>query len=640
MDKKTKEIQPFGLWKAAITAEKIVTKALRFGSLKSTGHYLYWCEQRSQEKGRGAIMRWDEEGGLKELLPKGFSARSKVHEYGGGEFCVADGKVFFVNDIDQQIYTFSEGNDPEQITNAPAFRFADLTYDHARDRLIAIAEEHKEGENLPSNSLVNIGLSGYEAGGVSIMDDACDFYASPTISPDHNQLAWLQWNLPHMPWETAECMVSSLEQPRLNPTKIAGGNHNDGEHSACFQPLWDKNNQLFFISDISGQGQLYKYSPLAEEAITLVEGQNSKADALRAQWVFGMGAYALSQMGDVFISAYQDGRNQLRLIKEQANAKDIETNALSLETPHFLGQKVAGVITSKNTPPSIGVINPEDGNLQIIQAGSAVDCDDADISTCELKQFPGKQGEVYGHYYSPQNAVFEGEDGTSPPTIITVHGGPTAMADRGLKMKTQYWTNRGYAVFDIDYSGSSGYGKTYRDRLNGQWGIADVNDVISAAEYLIDQKLADPEKLIITGGSAGGYTALMALIKSNLFKCASCNYPVTDLGQLLEITHKFEYGYTYGLTGTTKENAKEELSERSVLSNLYQLSAPVIFFQGEEDKVVPPPQPTAVFEALKQKGIEAELFLFENEGHGFRQAETIMKVLNEEERFFKKALKI
>ena len=641
MDKKTKEIQPFGLWKAAITAEKIVTKALRFGTLKSTGHYLYWCEQRSQEKGRGVIMRWDEEGDLKEILPKGFSARSKVHEYGGGEFCVADGKIFFVNEADQQIYSSSEGNEPEQITNAPGFRFADLTYDHARDRLIAIAEEHKEGAPLPSNSLVNIGLSGYEFGGVSIMDDACDFYASPTISPDHNQLAWLQWNLPHMPWETAECMVSSLEQPRLNPKRIAGGyNNTDGSVSACFQPQWDKNNQLFFVSDMSGQGQLYKYSCQGDETLILVEGQNNKADALRAQWVFGMGAYALSQMGQIAISAYQDGRNQLRLIDETSNAKDINTSALSIETPHFLGNNVAAVITSKNTPPSIGRIDPKTGNVQIIQKGSAVDCDDADISTSELKQFLGKQGEVYGLYYPPQNAVFEGEEGNTPPTIITVHGGPTAMADRGLKMKTQYWTNRGYAVFDIDYSGSSGYGKTYRNRLNDKWGIADVNDVISAAEYLIDQKLADREKLIITGGSAGGYTALMALIKSNLFKCASCNYPVTDLGQLLEITHKFEYGYTYGLTGTTSEDAKEKLSERSVLTNMNELNAPVIFFQGEEDKVVPPAQPKAVFEALKQKGVEAELFLFKNEGHGFRQAETIMKVLNEEERFFKKALKL
>jgi len=640
MDNKTKEIKPFGLWDAEISAENVVTKALRFSSLQSTGHYLYWCEQRSQEKGRGVIMRWDEEDGLKQLLPPKYSARSKVHNYGGGDFCVADGKIFFVNEADQQVYFFSEGNEPEQITNAPGFRFTDLTYDHARDRLIAIAEEHRAEEHLPSNSLVNIGLSGYEFGGVSVMDDACDFYASPTISPDHNQLAWLQWNLPHMPWETAECMVSSLEDPRLTPKRIAGGLSSDNEASACFQPVWDKTNQLYYISDQSGCGQLYKYSPLGEQSIDHIEVQNKNADALRAQWVFGMGAFALSQTGQIAISAYEEGKNQLQLIDEGLNIQDLETSALSVETPHFIGNNIAAIITAKNSPPSVGLINSENGNTKIIQPGSSVDCDTAHISEGQLKQFPGKQGDVYGIYYPPTNARFSGETGTCPPTIITIHGGPTAMADRGLKMKTQYWTNRGYSVFDIDYSGSSGYGKAYRNRLNARWGIADVNDVISAAEYLIEQKIANPEKLIVTGGSAGGYTCLMALIKSNLFKCASCNYPVTDLGQLLEITHKFEYGYTYGLTGTTKENAKQELYERSVLAHIDKLNAPVIFFQGMVDKVVPPSQPKAVYEALKEKGIESELNLFDNEGHGFRQAETIMKVLEEEERFFKQALNL
>ena len=212
------------------------------------------------------------------------------------------------------------------------------------------------------------------------------------------------------------------------------------------------------------------------------------------------------------------------------------------------------------------------------------------------------------------------------------------MADRGIRMKTQYWTNRGYAVFDIDYSGSSGYGKAYRDRLSANWGIADVNDIISAGEYLIEQKLADPEKLIVMGASAGGYTCLMALIKSDLFKCGSSNYPVTDLSQLLEITHKFEYGYTYGLTGTNETNAKGVLKERSVTCLMDNLNAPVIFFQGKQDKVVPPSQPIEVYEKLKAKGMKTELHLFENEGHGFRSSETIMKVLNEEERFFKDVL--
>jgi len=633
MGEKNKEIQTLGLWNAAITAEKVVTKALRFGDLQSTGHYLYWCEQRSQDKGRGCLMRWDPEDGLKELLPKNYSARSRVHEYGGGEFCVADGKIYFVNEKDQQIYHFSEGNEPEQITKADNFRFADLVYDHARDRLIAVAEEHRSGEKLPSNSLVNIGLSGYEFGGISIMDEAADFYASPTISADHKQIAWLQWNLPHMPWEAAELMVSPLDEPRLSPTSISGG-----EGSACFQPSWDKSNNLYFISDKTGFGQLYKFSSLAGNSIDLIEGQKSTADAFRAQWVFGMGSFALSQTNICLISTFEGGKCDLFVIDENRTGRNINTLALSIENPQFIGHKCAAIITTKNAPPSIGSIDIETGEIEIIQQGCALDIDEEHISSGELKKFKGKHGEVYGLYYPPTHAKLRGGIDELPPAIVTIHGGPTAMADRGLKMKTQYWTNRGYAVFDIDYSGSSGYGKDYRERLNANWGIADVDDVVSAGEYLIAEKLADPEKLIVMGGSAGGYTCLMALIKSDLFKCGSSNYPVTDLGQLLEITHKFEYGYTYGLTGTDETNAKDILKERSVTCLLEGLNAPVIFFQGRQDKVVPPSQPIEVYEKLKAKGVKTELHLFANEGHGFRQSETVMKVLSEEERFFKEVL--
>lgn len=634
MVKTAKTKMPFGLWEPNITAENVVSKAMRFSSLQSTGHYLYWCEQRSQEKGRGVIMRWSKNRGLVELLPPPFSARSKVHEYGGGEFCIADGKIYFVNDADQQIYFLSEGNEPTQITNAPDFRFADMTYDHARDRLVVVAERHNEQHALPQNMLVNIGLSGAELGGVSIMDDSCDFYSSPTISPNHNQLAWLQWNLPHMPWEAAELKISSLVEPNLTPEHVAGG-----PGSACFQPTWDKSNQLFFISEMSGTGQLYKLTTTGETIIERVPEQSQSADALRPQWVFGMGSYAISQTSQIAISAYLNGQCQLQIITDD-QANTIETKALSIETPHFIGDDIAAIITSDQYPPSIGIIDATSGEVEILQAGSSLNIDQADISKGQPKEFAGKQGNVYGLYYPPTHSTMTGDENSLPPAIITIHGGPTAMADRGLKMKSQYWTNKGYAVFDVDYAGSSGYGQDYRNRLNGAWGEADVNDIISAADYLIEEKLADPDKLIVSGGSAGGYTCLMALIKSDLFKCASCNYPVTDLAQLLEITHKFEYGYTYALTGTRPETAKEELSAKSVLSHMGKISAPVIFFQGEEDKVVPPAQPEAVYNAMLKKNIHSKMFLFKNEGHGFRQAETVLKVLEEEETFFKEALNL
>lgn len=646
-----KQTKPYGHWEATINEKMVVSKSLRFGTLKTDGHYLYWCEQRPDEAGRGVLMRWCQETGLSEILKAPYSARSKVHEYGGGEYCVADGKIFFVNAADQQIYWVTPGNEPHKITNAPNFRFADLTYDSARDRLIAISEKHeehkindKEHHHLPQNMLVNIGLSGNEEGGVSILDDSNDFYSSPVISQDHNNLAWLQWNLSNMPWEAAELMVSPLTNPSLSPVHIAGGNHNDelNSSSACFQPEWDKNGALYFINDQSGTGQLYYWK---NGNIETVQGQDTTADCLRPQWVFGMGAFCQSNNGRLYLASTLNGVSLLQRLGDAEDEDDgepgnkiIETEARSVETPVICASNLAAIITSDQQSPSIGLIDKCTGDLTIIRAGNDIDLSNEDISIGQLKKFTSPTGQTYALYYPPANKEYMAPENTLPPAIITVHGGPTAMADRGLKLKTQFWTNKGFAVFDVDYSGSSGYGKSYRERLDGTWGENDVEDVIAAANFLIDNKLADPEKLIISGGSAGGYTCLMALIKSQVFKCASCNYPVTDLSQLLEITHKFELGYTYRLTGTTQENAKQKLQQKSVISQIEKINSPVIFFQGNEDKVVPPSQPQAVYEKLKSNNITTKMFIFENEGHGFRRADTISKVLQEESEFFKNVL--
>jgi dipeptidyl aminopeptidase/acylaminoacyl peptidase len=289
-------------------------------------------------------------------------------------------------------------------------------------------------------------------------------------------------------------------------------------------------------------------------------------------------------------------------------------------------------------PATICLINKVTGSLTPIRPKTPQSFKSGTISRGRLLKFKSVGQDCYGLYYPPSHSEYKGPEGALPPAILTVHGGPTGMADRGLKLATQFWTNRGYAVFDVDYSGSTGYGRAYRERLNGGWGQRDVEDLIAAAEYLVKEQLCDPDKLIIQGGSAGGYTCLMALVESDLFKCASVNYPVTDLSQLLAITHKFELGYTYSLTGTTKETAKEELAGRSVFKRASEITAPVIFFQGSEDKVVPPSQPKTLYEALLSKGLVAELYEFEGEGHGFRKAETIIKKLQEEQRFFETCL--
>ena len=644
----TKTPLPYGTWPGNITADMIVKSALRFSGLKTEDDNLYWCEQRSEEAGRGVIMQWSATSGTTERLPAPFSARSKVHEYGGGEFCVHQSVIYFVNAHDQQIYRCQPEASPEQITDAPGFRFADPVVDHANHRLVAVAERHHDettadavahhGDHpLPENMLVYIGFEGRERGGVSVLEDSCDFYASPRLSPDGKTLAWLHWNLPHMPWEDAALMVRRLDETGTPPIHIAGGNG-----SACFGPRWDESGALYFITDKgeendSGYGQLYRW---ADDTLTLIPGQDSSADNLLPQWVFGLEAFCLTSDGQIYLSGHKDGALLLQHLAD-GKSRTIPTPAKALDSLQYCSGHLAALTTTDDTPQAVALLNTADGLITTIRPSADLPAETrADISIGNLITFEGPLGPTFGLYYPPTNANHCGTEGAAPPTILTVHGGPTGMANRGLKMKTQYWTNRGFAVFDVDYAGSSGYGKAYRERLSGGWGIHDVKDIIAAANHLVKEGLANPDQLVISGGSAGGYTCLMALIESDLFKCASCSYPVTDLSQLLEITHKFELGYTYGLTGTTKETASQRLGARSVLHHIAAIKAPVIFFQGKEDKVVPPSQPIAVHEALKTKGIDTQLHLFEGEGHGFRAAQTIRKVLDEEEKFFKKSLGI
>lgn len=631
----------FGLWDAKITSQMLTQKARRFGTLKTSGEAVYWTEQRSDEAGRGVIMRWDEKQGITEILTAPHSARSKVHEYGGGEFCIAKDGIYFVNAENQQLYRCTSNSEPEQITNAPGVRFADLEYDALNDRLIAVAEHHETGANaqqtpkLPKNKLVYIGLKGEETGGITILDDAHDFYASPRLSPNQETLAWLQWDLPSMPWETASLQISPLNIGSFHPQYVAGGiSPETNSASAAFGPVWDEAGTLYFISDISGTGQLYRWQ---QGEVSLVQHQDPKADSLRPQWVFAMESICTTQSGDLFLTSFREGLQSLQHITTKEIGQ-ISTKAKSIDMPHICGQKLSAIVSTDKKPQAVSLIDPKTGELTILRESADFDVDAANISKGELLQFEGPQGPVFGLYYPPCHATQQGPIATSPPAIITVHGGPTAMADRGLKLKTQYWTNRGFAVFEIDYSGSSGYGKPYRERLNGKWGELDVEEIIAGAAFLVQQNKADPNKLIITGGSAGGYTALMALTKTDLFKCASVSYPVTDLGQLLEITHKFEAGYTYTLTDTTPENAKAKLAKSAVLSQDKNIKTPVIFFQGLDDKVVPIAQPKAVYEALIAEGTNAKMIEFAGEGHGFRKAETIIKLLKEEELFFQKAL--
>jgi dipeptidyl aminopeptidase/acylaminoacyl peptidase len=622
--------KPYGSWRSPIAAQAVAGKSLGFGALQAQSGYLYWSEYRPDEGGRGVLMRIGPEGGVEELLPPPFSARSKVHEYGGGEFRVSDKNVFFVDADTQDIHILVPGNEPERLTHEPDIRFADMTHDGERGRLIAVAERHEDGSHEPENTLVAIALDGSRDQPLVTLSKGCDFYSTPRISPDGRMLTWLTWDLPYMPWESAALNIAEISQDGslINERKIAGG---DG--SAVFQPEWSPDGRLYFVWDNSGWGKLHSWDG---ESITMVLDRD--AEMMNPHWVFGMQSYTILDEARIAVVFIEDGEIKLSLI--DANSGQATTLKSGLRSIHALAayQDGLALLGASDTTPQAIVSLKADGTIETLRSAGDTGLKPEDVSKGEMLCFESEGEEVYALFYPPANAVCSAPSGERPPLIVYVHGGPTGMADRGLKLKIQYWTAKGFAVCDLDYSGSSGYGRAYRERLDGQWGIRDVSDVNALVKSLISVGKVDADRLLISGGSAGGFTVLMALARLDIFSAGACAYGVSDLNQLQAITHKFESGYLYGLTGTGPDNCEEVFTERSPLTHADEISCPVIFFQGLEDKVVPPEQSRSMVSSLRTRGVPVTYREFANEGHGFRSAETIIEVLESEYAFYVQVL--
>ena len=629
---------PYGTWPSPITPQIAAAASRRFGSVQAVGDTLYWSETRPEEGGRQVILRACR-GVVEELLPTPFSARSRVHEYGGGEFLATGEAVFFINDKDQQIYRLSPGGAPQRITDAPGTRFADLALDAPRSRLIAVAEVHAEAARarpaLPRNLLAAVALSG-ETGAVSGLAMGRDFYASPRLSPDGSRLAFLAWDLPDMPWDGAALYVASVAADGTpgRPRRIAGG---DG--SAVLQPEWGVDGHLYFAWDRGGWGALYR---LAGDKIGRVH-RLAGAELWRPQWTLGARCFALHPDGRFAAAYVRQGRPCLVVDSLErgrvATHRELGPAEARLDDPVPLGRGFAALVGRPLAAPAILQLgagrgrqltpSPPDG----IPAGA--------ISTGKALQLRRPDGQrVHGFYYAPRNVGCRGPAGALPPALVLAHGGPTSMTDAGLKVRLQFFTSRGFAVLDVNYSGSTGYGRAYRERLDGQWGIADVADCAAAARYLGKAGLADPGRIAIAGGSAGGYTTLMALATTDAFAAGSCHYGVSDLELLLAHTHKFESGYLHRLMGTTPGRFKQAFARRSPINLIDGIKAPVILFQGLDDKVVPPEQSRMIVTRLKSRGIDVAYHEFAGEGHGFRKAETIVAVLEAELAFLQRVLRL
>lgn len=638
--------RPYGLWPSPLTPQVVAAAQRRLGQVQADDGWIYWSEGRPEEQGRQVIMRARPGGRPQEMLPAPFSARSRVHEYGGGEFLAAGGRLFFVNGADQDIYEVPAAGPPQRLTDAADTRFADMNLDVARDRLLAVAERHASGRAAPDNLIVAITLGSAQAGRVFDLCAGQDFYAAPRLSPDGTKLAFVAWNLPGMPWDEAALYVAPLDAAgrRGRIARVAGG-----RGVATQQPQWAPDGTLVYISDATGFDNLHALAPTGTTR-TLTR---LTMDLGRPMWGLATQSYAIAATGTIWVApvprddiARKDKSGApRRLLSLDTRGRNktwvpIDVGALDNLVVHAKG--LAAVASRADQPAAVVniALQPEAPAVpRNLRTSADLTLPPGDIARPMPLAFEGGDGRrTHAYYYHPTSHTTRAPDGSLPPAIVMVHGGPTAAADRGLRLRTQFYTSRGFAVLDIDYAGSTGYGRAYRERLDGQWGRADVADAECAALCLSMRNLADAGRIAIAGGSAGGYTVLMAMANSRLFAAGSSHYGICDLGLLLAHTHKFESGYLHRLMGTTPHAWQQTFAARSPLTLASGIDKPVILFQGLDDKVVPPEQSRLIHASLAARGVPTELHEFAGEGHGFRQAASIAAVLEAELAFLRRAM--
>ncbi len=620
-------IAPYGSWKSPITAQLVTSKAVSIGQIAREGSAIYWLEFRPEEGGRGVIVRPTDEGALLEVNPPPFNARTTVHEYGGGDFCVANGVVYFSNFADQRLYACRPGEDPRPLTPEGPFRYADAVFDAWRNRLVCVREDHTVDK--PAEAINTLAAINVENGQMDILASGSDFYSSPRLSPDGTRLAWLEWDHPNMPWESGRLMLADVQPDGSlsTPQVIAGGSG-----VSVFQPHWSPEGVLHFVADPEGWWNLYRFCDGQIEALYPME-----AEFGLPQWVFGLSTYDFLPNGDIICAYARNGLWRLaRLNPETHTLVDIDLPYTLIRDVLRVGDQVVMKAGSPTQPMALVRFDPSSGAVEILRSSLEVTVDARYFSIPETIEFPTEDGlTAFGYFYPPTNPDYVASEGERPPLLVVLHGGPTSAAAPVLSYSLQYWTSRGFAVFDVNYGGSTGFGRAYRERLKGQWGVVDVADCVNGARYLADQGRVDAQRMAIRGGSAGGYTTLAALAVHDVFRAGASYYGVSDLEALALETHKFESRYLDSLIGPYPE-AKAIYQARSPIYHVDRIQAALILFQGLEDKVVPPDQSERIYYSLRQRGVPVAYLPFAGEGHGFRRADTIQRSLEAELYFYGK----
>ncbi len=618
-------VAAYGSWKSPITSDLIVASTIGLGQIVLDGTDTYWTELRPTEAGRTVIVQQTADGQTKDMTPVPLNARSRVHEYGGGAFAVADGTIYFSNFADQRLYQQRGEREPQPITPEGKWRYADVAIDRDRSRLICVCEDHHLSGQEPIDSLVSLSLVSNEAPQTLVAGE--DFYASPRLSPDGSQLAWLSWDHPNLPWDGTCLWVATVKPDGSlgSITQVAGG-----ANESIFQPAWSPAGVLHFVSDRTGWWNLYRWHQGQVELLW-----DMAAEFGQPQWVFGQSTYGFESADRILCTYTQRGNWTLASLDTTTHTlKPIDLPYSAISNLQVRPGQAVFVASSPTAPSAIVQWQRHPEGLTVLRRSTELNLDPDYLSVPEAIEFSTENGlTAHAFFYPPQNQDYVAPPDELPPLLVKSHGGPTAATSSSLSLKIQYWTSRGIAVLDVNYGGSTGYGRAYCQRLQGQWGIVDVDDCANGARYLAELGRVDRDRLAIAGGSAGGYTTLCALTFRDIFKAGASYYGVSDPEALAQETHKFESRYLDGLIGPYPER-RDLYQARSPIQFTDRLSCPVIFLQGLEDKIVPPNQAEAMVEALRQKGLPVAYVAFEGEQHGFRRSETIKRALDCELYFY------
>ncbi|MGS0647253.1 S9 family peptidase [Komagataeibacter melomenusus] len=634
------DIRPYGTWPSPVSAALVAGQTVSLSDVRVDGRDIYWVEGRPAEGGRRVLVR-ARAGVVADMTPAPFDVGTRVHEYGGGAYAVCQGRIALSNRRDGSVWLM-EGGQSRCLAAGAGLRFADLTFSADGRFLFCVREDHGVAEGEPAAAIVVLDCTApvedpaFNGGTPLVMGP--DFLSSPRPSPDGRYLAWIEWDHPAMPWDATRLRVATLLQeggdpPRLAaPWTLAG---EDGQAESVIEPCWDAAGRLLALSDRSGWWNLYRFDTTSSAPVAVAPMQ---AEIGQPHWIFGLRSYALLADGTILAMIISGGEARMACLRDGV------ATPVALGHPAGCPVPVEGGFAWLDVPPdnAAAVVTGSPGQPpHVLRRATDLPLGPADIALPRAITFPLPAGEGTGQafFYAPASSRYGGPAGEKPPLVVMAHGGPTGRASAAFSFKVQWWTSRGFAVVDVNYGGSTGFGRAYRQRLEGQWGVVDVDDCIAACHDLAAQGLVDPTRIVIRGSSAGGLTVLLALARSDLFAAGTSLYGVTDLRALATDTHKFESRYLDTLVGPYPADEATYLA-RSPITQVAHIKAPVLFLQGLDDRVVPPSQARSMVAALRGQGVPCALYEFAGEGHGFRQEATIRQAWELELAFYQQVLRL